>query len=345
MDDGFDFKIGIIGPTRVGKTSLITAVLDDSQRLLAGTPVSMEALGTTKARIKQHKEELRGSLMAGEFDPGHLSGTQEPFVFELALAVDRTRLRLAVLDYPGAWLVSSERSAREETKWQEECQPWLEQSSVLLVPIDAAVAMESTLRAELTAAHKTLQVAEAEEVARRWAKARKAADEKGLLLLAPLKCESYFADNGGIRSRSEDLAKRVTELYGYLLEAVRQEAGALVDVQYHPVDTFGCVEIKRAEWRGLDAASAAKDPSASKPSRAAPVFHAEYLVRPPGRVTPKGADGILIAMCKHLAGAEAQKDHGLLGNLWRWLTGERKRLSDAVVGLSQKELGPRVRSL
>jgi hypothetical protein len=329
--DKFDFKVGIIGPTRVGKTSLVTAILEDSQKLLAGTPVSIEALGTTKARIKQHKEELRGSLMAGEFDPGHLAGTQEPFVFELALSVDRVSLRLAVLDYPGAWLVSGERTAREESKWQSECEPWLEQSSVLLIPIDAAVGMESTLRAELTAAHSALQISEAEEVARRWAKARKSADERGLLILAPLKCESYFNDNGGIRSRSEDLQKRVSELYGYLLEAVRQEAGSLVDIQYQPVDTFGCVEIKRAEWK--------------KSPKDGMVFQAEYLVRPPGRVTPKGADGILIAVCKHLVESQAGKDHGLFGNLWRWLTGEKKRLSDAVVSLAQRDFGSRVKSL
>lgn len=331
--DNFDFKIGIIGPTRVGKTSLVTALLDDSQRLLAGTPVSMEALGTTKARIKQHKEELRGSLMAGEFDPGHLSGTQEPFTFELALSVDRYSLRLAVLDYPGAWLDSSSRSPRDEARWQAECEPWLKSSAVLLIPIDAAVAMESTLRAEHTAAIKTLQVTEAEQVARRWAKARKGAEDRGLLILAPLKCESYFADNGGIRNRSEELQRRVHELYGDLLDAVRQEAGTLVDVQYHPVDTFGCVEVKRAEWTMAGGRSADL------------VFHAEYLVRPPGRLAPKGADGILIALCRHLIQAQASRDHGLLGNFWRWFTGERRHLKEGVEGLAQKDFGPRVKSL
>ena len=38
-DDELVFKIGLVGPSRVGKTSLITALLRDSQRLLQGTPV------------------------------------------------------------------------------------------------------------------------------------------------------------------------------------------------------------------------------------------------------------------------------------------------------------------
>ena len=60
------FRIGLVGPSRVGKTSLITALLRDSQRLLQGTPVSMRALGTaTEKRIAQHRRELDGSLLAG----------------------------------------------------------------------------------------------------------------------------------------------------------------------------------------------------------------------------------------------------------------------------------------
>ena len=35
------YKIGMVGPSRVGKTSLITALLRDGQRLLEGSPVSM----------------------------------------------------------------------------------------------------------------------------------------------------------------------------------------------------------------------------------------------------------------------------------------------------------------
>ena len=42
--DELVFRIGLVGPSRVGKTSLITALLRDSQRLLQGTPVSMRAL-------------------------------------------------------------------------------------------------------------------------------------------------------------------------------------------------------------------------------------------------------------------------------------------------------------
>lgn len=328
--DRFEFKIGVIGPSRVGKTSLVTALLEDTQRLLAGTPVSMEPVGSTKARVTQQKNELRASLIAGEFDPGRLAGTQEPFVFELELRAERYALHLAALDYPGKWLAAGERTPQEEARWKAECEPWLRESQSLLVPIDAAVAMESTLKRELVAAQELLQIAEAEEVTRRWAKARKELAEPGLLLLAPLKCEAYFADNGGLRDRSDELHRRVLELYGYLVEAARQEAGELVTVEYHPIDTFGCVELKRAEWT--------PDPSGA-------IFTAEYMVRPPGRVSPKGADGLLVALCRHTVRGHAERDRGFALNFWKWLTGERRRLRDVVEKLSKQATGPRVRLL
>ena len=88
MNDGHDlvFRIGLVGPSRVGKTSLITALLRDSQKLLQGTPVAMRPVGTaTEKRIAQHRRELDGSLLAGEFTPGALRGTEEPFTFSLLL--------------------------------------------------------------------------------------------------------------------------------------------------------------------------------------------------------------------------------------------------------------------
>ena len=106
--DELVFRIGLVGPSRVGKTSLITALLRDSQRLLQGTPVSMRPLGTpTEKRIAQHRRELDGSLLAGEFTPGALRGTEEPFTFQLLLdsGVRGAGIRLELLDYPGEWLL------------------------------------------------------------------------------------------------------------------------------------------------------------------------------------------------------------------------------------------------
>lgn len=369
------FRIGLVGPSRVGKTSLITALLRDSQRLLQGTPVSLRPVGTaTEKRIAQHRRELDGSLLAGEFTPGALRGTEEPFTFQLLLdsGVRGTGIRLELLDYPGGWLDPATRPHDRDADWQS-CQRFLQQCSVLVVPVDAAVLMEPTSGAQLRAVPSILTTPEVGEVVRQWLKERNwRPDEPALLMLCPVKCESYFDDNGGRRDESEELLSRVRRVYADVIEAVPAEAPH-VRVVYAPVDTIGCVEILHAEW----------SPDPREPSGVA--FAAHYGVRWPARQAVKGADDVLVALCKHLVAAQqrvesdvagdvrgaadrareyAERDEGFIRNIWYHLSGERARrthtalvtghrageadarvsaLADVVADLARRDPGGRVR--
>ena len=53
--------------------------------------------------------------------------------------------------------------------------------------------------------------------------------------------------------------------------------------------------------------------------------------------------GVLIALCRHVVSTQATRDRGFVQNFWAWLSGERKRLKDAVVALAKSDLGGRVR--
>jgi hypothetical protein len=335
-EGNIEFKVAIVGPRRVGKTSLITALLSESQKLLAGTPVSMAPVGTTEARIAQHKNDLRGALLAGEFHPGALGGTQAPFTFTLAMTVNKTGIVWAILDYPGGWLDARTRGSENEGEW-ERCRRWIADSPVLLLPVDASVLMEATLRREKITAQNLLQIGQTEELAREWAKGRAVARQPGLVMLAPVKCESYFNDNGGLVDSKEELFRRVVQTYKPVIDAVRQEmAGTMgLSIQYHPVDTFGCVELQSAEWQ----------PAPGGGENAPLLFSATYIVRPPGEPTPKGAGGILISICRQIVEAQTGKGRGFLAELWAWLTGSKRRLRQSVEDLSKVELGSRVRML
>jgi 50S ribosome-binding GTPase len=331
-----EYKIGIIGPSGVGKTSMISALLEQGQELLARTPVSIEAVGETKDRISKNRDKLRGSIMAGEFNPGAMSGTEDPSEIILEMSVGQSKLTWAILDYPGKFISEKLRDPNQENQWKY-CQEWIKESIVLLVPIDAAVVMESTTKAELEAANMTLQISKAEFLARQWAKGRMVKKEPGLLILVPVKCETYFSDNGGSNDTSEDLFKRIHELYQSLLDYVCQEISCpenkpKILIQYHPIDTIGCVEIKSAKWLRNDEA---------KPS----VFDADYLVRPPRKRCPKGADGLLISICSQIANLEKNKKRGFWIRLWRWLTEEDKQLNEAIDKLQKQPPGQRVRHL
>jgi hypothetical protein len=244
---------------------------------------------------------------------------------------------------------------------------------VLVVPVDAAVLMEPTSAAQLRAVPSILTTPEVGEVVRQWLKERNwRPDEPALLMLCPVKCESYFDDNGGRRDESEELLARVRRVYADVIEAVPAEAPH-VRVVYAPVDTIGCVEILHAQW----------SPDPHEPSGMS--FAAHYGVRWPARQAVKGADDVLVALCQHLVAAKqrvesghageqraaadrarehAERDEGFVRNIWYQLSGERARrthtalvaghrsgeadarvsaLADVVAELARRDAGSRVR--
>ena len=291
--------------------------------------------GSTVPFIARYRKEIEGSLLAGEFKVDGLKSTEEPFTFELEIDPGLTDLgiRLAFLDYPGGWTDADKRPAERQKDW-EDCRNWFKESSVLLLPIDAAVLMEAAEGRHRKAVPWILTTTEVTDIAREWAKERKIRHlEPALMLLCPLKCESYFSDNGGNRNAADELLNAVRRVYGSLLEAVRSEASH-IKIIYSPVDTIGCVEIVRAEWI----------PCSNTPGGFE--FSAEYRVRQPSKQNVKGADTVLISLCKHLVDAKsivekedasrrqseansandhANRNEGFFKNILYWLNGERRR--------------------
>lgn len=326
------FKIGIVGPSRVGKTSLIASILNDSHKLLAGTPASIKPFGTkTERRIAQHHKELSGSLRAGEFNPGAVSGTEESFTYELKMdhGIGSSAIHFNILDFPGGWIDSERRPPERENEWLY-CQKWLMESSVLLVPVESAVMMEAATSLEKRAVPFILNTYDVEQAVREWAKGRALhPNQPALIMFCPVKCESYFADNGGLKDFSQELLFEFQDYYRDVINTVLSEFPK-VKIIYAPVDTVGCVEIVKANWEGV------------KPNEI--LFSANYRVRNPGHLSVKGADAVLINLSKHLlsqvlstenaktsaiqtkaylAKNAAERDEGLIGNLWLWATNER----------------------
>lgn len=373
-----EFKIAVLGPTRCGKTSLIASILKDSQRLLEGTPVSIRPQGTaTERRIAQHHSELEELLDDDEFRADAFRGTQEAFHFKLHLdpGSDAAGIDLNLLDYPGRWLNPQDREKHPdiEAEW-EACKRFMSESTVLIVPVESTVLMEAKQDSQKRVRSRLLIPNQVADVARQWAKDRyNRSNEPALLLLCPIKCETYFADNDGRREESAALLEAVRDVYHGLLEAVRGEARN-AKIIYAPVDTFGCVELKDATW--------SSDLNGSEVP-----FVAFYRVRPPGRQKVKGADAILVSLCRHLIEARqnaeklvaadkhndardafqfAERDEGFLGNLWLWASRKREQrrrvagllrdeataqqrvvetLEQTIERLASRALGPRVRTL
>ena len=353
-DEQFIYKIGIVGPTRVGKTSLIASILRDTQTLLASTGVSVRPRGTTTApdekttasKLSKHQRELEGSIIAREFNPGALKGNEETFTFELEMHAGDAHLgiRFSFLDYPGGWLDDMTRPPEREKDWAE-CEQWIKESPVMLIPIDAGVLMQAEETRHKRAIPFILTTDTVANVAREWAIARKERNgEPALLMLCPLKCESYFNDNGGQKNEADLLYDKVVSVYHNLFTAVRGEADH-IKIIYCPVDTIGCVEVIRANW---------------KTDKEVPgdfEFTADYRVRHPYQISVKGADTVVISLCKLLVDEKqkaekkiaetdaneakilidiANKDEGFFKNLWLRIIGERRRRKEAVPAGAEK---------
>lgn len=284
-----EFKIAMVAPSRIGKTSLVTAVLQDTKELLIGTPLSIKPQDAkTSARINQHVNQLRGSLREREFDSGAMSGTEASFEFNLLLsgqAQEDHSLNLKVLDFPGGWLPCLLHG--EGTQEQRDCADFVRLASVLLLAVDASLVMEASSSRERRAIDTILNISETEEIVEAWAKARhEVPGEPALIIICPVKCESYFKDNGGCRDSSEDLYLKIRQLYGKLVDIIIVEASGRIEMLYMPVDTIGCVEFSHADWADLDSNT--------------PLFRPSFRVRSPAKQNVRGASDILLAMARQI---------------------------------------------
>jgi GTPase SAR1 family protein len=339
-EEELPFKISLLGPSRVGKTTIIASVLQGGQQLLIGTPVTMRAADNlTNRRITETRQALLGAVYSGEFRPDSLQNTSAPSRYSLLLdpGVEGAGVLFDCLDFPGGWLNPLDRPDSSEQQWRE-CEQFILDSSVLIVPIDAAVLMEAARNEHRGAWPSILTIDSVEEVAGNWAAGRKLrSDEPALVLFCPVKCESYFADNGGWRDDSDELFRRVLDVYGEMIARIKGECPRAV-MEYIPIDTLGCVELRSAEW--------VPDPSERSGWRFEPAF----TLRGDGpggrpRIRTKGVDDVLSALCRQLMNARRAADkaavdaaeahhratqawatqrEGLFKDIWLWATKQRE---------------------
>lgn len=295
------FGISVVGPSRVGKTSLVVSIIADAPRALAGLPAALRTRDTwTEEAVMRRRNELDGAVRAGSFRRQALRGTEREAYYKLALetGIAGIAVHLTLLDYPGGWLSPGGRAARPEDTWRE-CREFMAQSTVLLVPVDSPVLMSATESEHHRAIPELLKISQVEAVAEEWATERQYAEEEpALLLLVPMKCESYFADNGGSLDHSDVLFESVSKTYSRVRDVVRMNAPH-AQILYCPLDTLGCVELSGdPAW--------VPDPEADSLQ-----LSAEFRVRPPGEISVKGAEDILIAVCRNLAEARRAAEQGL----------------------------------
>lgn len=297
-----EYKISMLGPTRVGKTSLVASILGSTkEEVLAGTALNLRSLDlATEKKLSAHAKELKSSLNAGSFNSGAVSGTQEPakFRFSLSDGANESLLNFTLLDFPGGWIDPANRPEQRQNDW-EECKKFIHSSSVVIIPVESPVLMEAIAPKQQGAIEYNIHSEEIKEIITDWAKFRnhEHANEPSTIIFAPVKCESYFTDNGftSNKDKSDDLKRFVEKYYAEVIQSAENEfehnQNSVLNIIYTAVDTIGCVEIINGQWNHDKESNFLR-------------FSADYAIRKNPKINRKGGEDIFIALFKNLLKAQ-----------------------------------------
>lgn len=239
-------SVGMVGPSAIGKTSIIAALLHEARQVLEGTTVKAVPAGDTTMQIDFLVQRLKTHIKARRFDPiKGIAGSSGINTFRLDLCsatMPDAHVKVEIADYPGSWLEDPSKSPDWGVVSAD-----LRQANMLIVPVDATLLMEARLSSHDAIVRAVSYIEAVERVVEAWAASRHSQAARCSLALVPVRCESYFSDNGGRVDKSAELEARTRDMYQPVIRSAEKNHPA-VDVVYCPVDTMGCVELQRVHW-------------------------------------------------------------------------------------------------
>lgn len=242
------YNIGFFGPSRIGKTTLTASMVEEFKlfsRKISQSGGSYLKLSSqdqpTMVRLSDRINDLKSGIQKGEFATGTLTGTSTHEVFNLRFEEGKEKSfqqDFALHDFPGGWINDPKRITELNLK------SW----DVIILPIDAAVVMESIEIRRKKAARNSLCIDQVESFITDWVQTRDSLPS--LCILAPVKCETYFTTpriSAILSDKSQQLYNRiVNEYYKEVIDIIRGACN--IDCLYMPVNTVGCCYLKRPTW-------------------------------------------------------------------------------------------------
>lgn len=237
-----ELQITMLGPSGVGKTTLLTAMYEQFEKNIGVTNLQLSPDEDSAALLQDRLIELKSLVDVFEAR-GNTVGLQrtEPiggvsslrgFQFELGKKGNKPTLSLNFRDYPGGFHEST--ASKEEKNFLKEL---LYNSHAVLVAIDAPALMEENGKY-----HD--RVNRPQQIKSLFNLAYQNLEEPRLVILAPIKCEKY------LRKKESRLALLESVQKGYLplLEHFRAESlKERVVIVITPVQTVGSVVVSRIE--------------------------------------------------------------------------------------------------
>jgi len=293
----------MLGPGRVGKSSLLATMYREIEKLKVG--FELRPAGETRDRLKEAYEKLSSVMEREVFVPVDdlIRGTSSFIEYRLEVTFRQSRVfDLVFHDFRGGALTES---GNEYKTLHEK----VTRSHVIFNLLDAVTLMElDTKDGNERNAH--------EKVSQLLHRALQP-NEKYLILFVLVKCESYIKT----ASSREQLIKRFEERHApvlRLIDELNQTNKNVVGVLI-PVITLGCVKFKKIDSEG------------------------NYVfVRTPGDFAPREVDQPLryaLAFALH----HVDQNRGFWEYFWRLLTGEKALFRQALINFySQRKTGYKI---
>ena len=198
----FNYKLGIVGSSGAGKTSLIMACYMAFENLLKGSVDIKPNSTATKNMLQRAEEGFKSCIVHKEstWTPPKLKTTTDVENLEFSLSFEALNqnhnINLTVMDYPGHMLGNAEFS--------KEVTPFLYECNALFLPIPADILMQwynykddasDDAQNRKTLSRLTLNDENACRVVDNWMTEKASNKQPAQLFFVPVRCEKYFTDN------------------------------------------------------------------------------------------------------------------------------------------------------
>ncbi len=231
-----ELKITMLGPTGVGKTSLLTAMYEQFANNIGEVDLQLTPDDESSATLQERLIDLKSLLDDFEAKGGVKSTEGEPndlrsFRFGLGRRGKQPSLQLHFQDYPGGYHLATASPERKQF-----VKTLLTECVAVLITIDAPALME--VRGRWNEKFNRPQ-----QITDLFKTAYQDLDSPRLVIFAPVRCEKYI--KGGA---SLDLVQRIKEEYKGLFDFLTsKEVESNVAVVITPVQTVGSVVFSRIE--------------------------------------------------------------------------------------------------
>ena len=223
-------RITMLGGRGVGKTSLLASVYGQFENHVRELYLQLKPDVPTISVLTEKIQELQRAN--DTITTGGIGTTTDMrgYSFGLGLPFQKSEMTLYFRDYPGEWVRNNPKEVIQ----------YIRESDAIWLAIDAAALMEKK-----GAYHESINRSDLIIEFFKHALEDLPRDHKKLILLLPIKCESYM--DGG--ERTKDLRHAIEDKYGSLVEKIKKfdEYGRRFTIAITPVQTLGKVKYSHID--------------------------------------------------------------------------------------------------